>query len=364
MDLELFDYDLPADRIAQEPLDDRSSARLLRLVRSADAIEHRFVRDLAGILRRGDLLVLNDTAVVPAKLVLRRASGGRVEGLFLREIEARPETGLAALGLRWLVMLRSKGRLKMGEILAAESDPATRLTVDQRTEQGQFETIVAVGEPPAGPMQPGGSTIDILSRIGRTPLPPYIRRPDDRPADRGRYQTVFAARPGAVAAPTAGLHFTPDLLSDLTAAGIEQVRVTLHVGLGTFEPVREPAIERHHMHSEWIECSPATAEAVNAARLAGRRIVAIGTTAVRVLESCADETGRVRPRTGWTDIFIYPGYHFRVVDALMTNFHLPKSTLLMLVCALAGRERIMKAYREAIDRGYRFFSYGDAMLIE
>jgi S-adenosylmethionine:tRNA ribosyltransferase-isomerase len=361
LDLDLFDYDLPADRIAQEPLEERSSARLMRLIRATDAVEHRFVRDLPGILRSGDLLVLNDTAVVPAKLALRRTSGGRVEGLFLREMEAGPEASL-----RWLVMLRSKGRMRDGEVLAAESDPATRLTVDRRTEQGQFEVVVAVGENPGGSASAaaGGSTIDILSRIGRTPLPPYIHRQSDRAEDRARYQTVFASRPGAVAAPTAGLHFTPELLAELRGRGIEQARVTLHVGLGTFEPVRELVVEQHHMHSEWLECGAATADAVNSARQAGRRIVAVGTTSVRVLESCADESGCVRPRAGWTDIFIYPGYHFRVVDALLTNFHLPKSTLLMLVSSLAGRERIMKAYREAIACGYRFFSYGDAMLIE
>ncbi|MDD4891684.1 MAG: tRNA preQ1(34) S-adenosylmethionine ribosyltransferase-isomerase QueA [Phycisphaerae bacterium] len=350
MDIELFDFDLPPEQIAQAPLADRAAARLLRLRRETGRIEHHTVRDLPALLRPGDLLVLNETAVVPAKLSLRRATGGRVGGLFLREIEQD-----APGELRWLVLLNSKGRLRIGETLAADGDLATTLTVDSRTDEGQFEVSVRGA---------GGATIDILSRIGQTPLPPYIRRQAEQAEDRTRYQTVFARRPGAVAAPTAGLHFTDGLLAELAGRSVEIARVTLHVGLGTFEPVRAAAIEVHHMHSEWFDCPAATADAVNAARAAGRRVVAVGTTSVRVLESCADEAGRVRPRAGWTDIFIYPGYRFRAVDALLTNFHLPRSTLLMLVAALAGRERIMNAYREAVAAGYRFFSYGDAMLIE
>jgi len=373
LELELFDFELPADRVAQEPLADRSAARLLRLFRATGAIEHHAVGDLPALLRPGDLMVFNNTAVVPAKLVLRRASGGRVVGLFLREIETQapwpPGPGMGgqprlAGQLRWLVLLNSKGRLRAGETLAAEADPAVRLVIDRRVEQGQWEVVVRYE------LAPGEhtSTIDLLRRIGQTPLPPYIHRQGERADDRARYQTVFASRPGAVAAPTAGLHFTPMLLEELTRAGVEQANVTLHVGLGTFEPVREQHVELHRMHSEWFECPAATADAVNSARLAGRRVVAVGTTSVRVLESCVGESPgppfRLRPRTGWTDIFIYPGYRFGVVDAMLTNFHLPRSTLLMLVSAFAGRERIMSAYREAIDRGYRFFSYGDAMLIE
>ncbi len=362
MELELFDYDLPAECIAQAPLADRSAARLFRLDRATGTIEHRTVRELPGMLRAGDLLVLNDTAVVPARLDLRRESGGRVGGLFLRE----------TYDGHWEVLLNGRGRLRVGERLLAAGRPDVSLTLERRLDAGQWEASVAEEAP--GGLRPrpsafgpyaAGSAVSLLSRIGQTPLPPYIRREREQADDRGRYQTVFARRPGAVAAPTAGLHFTEALLAELADAGVEQVKVTLHVGLGTFEPIRVPQIERHRMHSEWFECPAATADAVNAARSGGRRVVAVGTTSVRVLESCFDDAaGRLRPRTGWTDLFIFPGYRFRAVDAMLTNFHLPRSSLLMLAAAFAGRERILAAYGEAISAGYRFYSYGDAMLIE
>lgn len=346
MELELFDYDLPAERIAQQPLEDRASARLMRVGRDGGAIEHRKVRELPRILRSGDLLVLNETAVVPAHLELRRQTGARIEGLFLREGEAG----------RWLVLLNGKGRLREGESLLAPGHEDVAVLLERRVERGQWEVTVRGG-------CDDETTFALLARIGTTPLPPYIRREQPRDEDVARYQTVFARAPGAVAAPTAGLHFTGQLLGELRDAGIETAKVTLHVGLGTFEPVRAEQVEQHRMHSEWFECPPAAADAVNAARDAGRRVVAVGTTSVRVLESSVVD-GRVAARSGWTDLFIYPGYRFGAVDAMLTNFHLPRSSLLMLVSAFAGRETILSAYAEAVAQGYRFYSYGDCMLIE
>ncbi len=364
MELELFDYDLPAGQIAQAPPAERTSARLLRLDRGSGAIAHRRVAELPAIMRPGDLLVLNDTAVVPAKLALRRAGGGRVGGLFLREAEHPSHAG----GPRWLVLLNSRGRLRIGETLTAEGCPEAALTIEGRQRADGGESA-AGGELAAWEVAvngAGGDTMALLSRIGRTPLPPYIRRREyERPGDRERYQTVFASRPGAVAAPTAGLHFSGQLLDELGTAGVQIVRLTLHVGLGTFQPVRARQIEQHRMHSEWFDLPAATADAINAARRAGRRIVAVGTTSVRVLESCFDPAnGCVAARSGWTDIFIFPGHQFGAVDAMLTNFHLPRSSLLMLVAAFVGRERLLHAYRQAVAAGYRFYSFGDAMLIE
>lgn len=348
-------YDLPPELIAQSPADRRDASRLLVVDRSDGTVRHEMFGSLPELLPAGAALVFNDTKVLPARLRLRRRTGGHVQGLFLRE----PEPCI------WHLMLTSGRRLKPGEQLAVE--PADKgeqyLRLIDRMGEGTWRA-----EPvPAGPAEP------ILARFGAAPLPPYIRRDRDTGAgasgdiqaeeDLDRYQTVFARQPGAVAAPTAGLHFTPALMRSLEAAGFVSTFVTLHVGVGTFAPIRVDDLAAHPMHAEWYECSQATADVVNGARSAGRPVVAVGTTSVRVLESCAGDKGRINPQSGWTDIFIYPPYRFRAVDCLLTNFHLPGSTLLALVYAFAGRQTVLAAYAEAVARRYRFFSYGDAMLI-
>lgn len=355
-------YHLPPELIAHQPADERDRSRLLVLDRVSGDRRHEQFRHLAELLPRGALLVLNDTRVLPARLVMRRATGGRVEGLFLSE----PHPGT------WEVMLTSSSRLKSGEALQFDR-ASQRLRLVRRSGDTWW----------AEPM-PAGDAMAILTQCGRTPLPPYIRREsanriDDSTSgqtvdqggaedateslDRDRYQTVYAARPGAVAAPTAGLHFTPRVFEALRHAGIEAVRVTLHVGVGTFAPIRTEHLADHPMHEEWYACSDETASAINAAREAGRPIVAVGTTSARVLETVADDAGRVAPAGGRTRIFIYPPYRFRAVDALLTNFHLPSSTLLAMVFAFAGRDAVLAAYEDAIRLRYRFYSYGDAMLI-
>jgi len=345
-----FDYQLPAELIAQAPASRRDRCRLMLLERATGRASHHLFSDLPKLLRPGDVLVLNDTRVIPARFECRRRTGGRVEGLFLREL---------APG-RWEVMLRGAGRCKPGERLSllGAADVTATLSADRGA--GLWEIAIA----PTRPAE------ELLERIGRTPLPPYIRRPGPLtdPQDRQAYQTVYARRPGAVAAPTAGLHFTGELLAQLRAGGMELVWVTLHVGLGTFAPVKADRVEDHRMHAEWYELPPATAEALASARAEGRRIVAVGTTSVRVLETVA-ATGPFRPASGWTELFIHPPAEFRAVDALLTNFHLPRSTLLMLVAAFCspgsteGIRTILAAYAEAVQRRYRFYSYGDAMLI-
>ena len=342
-------YDLPEELIAQHPVDRRDASRLLVLQRDSGECRHALFSELPGLLPPGCLLVLNDTRVIPARLVLRRSSGGVLEGLFMSE----REPGC------WEVMLTSSGRLRAGEELEI-LDSDRRLRLREHLEAGQW-----LAEP-----LPPGEALAILESCGLPPLPPYIRRPvrprpDRRQAaeDLRRYQTVYARRPGAVAAPTAGLHFTPEILAALQAAGVAQASVTLHVGPGTFTPIRCENLADHPMHAEWYACPPETAAAVNAARQSGRAVVAVGTTSVRVLESCADESGRLIPGEGWTRLFIYPPYRFRVIDAMITNFHLPGSTLLALVFAFAGIDPVREAYRRAIQQRYRFFSYGDAMLI-
>ncbi|MFW6133811.1 MAG: tRNA preQ1(34) S-adenosylmethionine ribosyltransferase-isomerase QueA [Planctomycetota bacterium] len=346
-----FDYPLDPARIAQHPLQRRDAARLMCLHRADGRVAHHVFGELPGLLRSGDLLVLNDTRVVPARFVVSRRTGGRIEGLFLHVV---------APG-RWEVLLRGAGRCRTGETLGFDADPSVRMRLAEALDDGRY--VVEVG-PPAPAEQ-------LLDRLGTTPLPPYIRREGgDRDAhDRRQYQTVYADRPGAVAAPTAGLHFTDELLDRLAAAGVRTARLTLHVGLGTFAPVKTDRLDAHPMHAEWYELPPAAADAVAAARRDARRVVAVGTTSVRVLESVAARRGEIRPGSGWTDLFLYPPAEFRVVDALLTNFHLPRSTLLMLVAAFCdpGRTRgvdmILDAYAEAQRGGYRFYSYGDAMLI-
>lgn len=343
MRIEDFDYALPPGWIAQHPAARRDESRLLVLHRDSGAVEHRRFRDVVECLAPGDLLVLNDTKVIPARLVGRRATGGRIEALLV-----------AAEGDVWRAMLKGSARVKLGERLAFEGGALTA-TFYGRLPDGQVHLAFPMGH---------DELLATLERVGRAPLPPYIRRPPeaDREADLARYQTVYARRPGAVAAPTAGLHFTPEVFAALEAKGICRTTLTLHVGLGTFKPVVSERIEDHAMHAEWFDLPAEAAAAVADARAAGRRVVAVGTTATRVLETVARQ-GPWGARSGWTDLFITPGFEFHAVDALITNFHLPRSTLLMLVAAFAGRERVLAAYEEAKRLGYRFYSYGDAMLI-
>jgi S-adenosylmethionine:tRNA ribosyltransferase-isomerase len=336
-----FDYDLPPASIAQEPAP-RGESRLLVLDRQGSD-RHARVRDLPRLLRPGDLLVLNDTRVIPARLHGRSAGGGKMEILLLERLADR----------EWEALVKPGRRARPGSLIRIEEGLAAEV-VDKREDGPSHRYRLRFSEP----IEPH------LDRLGHIPLPPYIHRPDT-PEDRERYQTVFARRPGAVAAPTAGLHFTAELLREIEAAGVETARVTLHVGLGTFKPVAAERVEEHRMESERYEIGEEAAGAVRRARTAGRRIVAVGTTVVRTLESAAKAgDGEVRAGSGATELFITPGFRFQAVDALLTNFHLPCSTLLMLVSALAGRERVLAAYAEAVREGYRFYSYGDAMLAE
>jgi len=346
-----FDYSLPPELVAQQPLEQRDRSRLMVLRRADGGVEHRVFSDLPALLRPGDVLVINDTRVIPARFFARRSTGGAIEGLFLGE----GEPGC------WKAMLKNAGKCQPGEQLDIEGAPGAHLVLRANLGGGRWTMQLS----------PPGPAADMLDKVGAAPLPPYIRRERsiDR-ADRQRYQTVYAARAGAVAAPTAGLHFTESLLAELARGNIETVNVTLHVGLGTFAPVKAEKLDEHEMHTERYELSAPAATALNAARADGRRIVAVGTTSVRVLETTADAAGRFTPAAGQTDIFIRPPHAFRAVDAMITNFHLPRSTLLMLVAAFCrpngteGVGMILDAYAKAVDAGYRFYSYGDAMLIE
>jgi S-adenosylmethionine:tRNA ribosyltransferase-isomerase len=338
-------FDLPEDLIAQEPCSRRERCRLMVLDRSSRTIEHKVFADLPNLLAPGDLLVLNRSKVLPARFDGYRQSGGRVGGLFVREI---------ALGT-WEVLLRSKGRLHVGDELNL-GDGRWRMRLVERGERG----LCGVTIEPSVPAE------TVLGEIGQVPLPPYIHRRnhDARAAqDRDWYQTVYAREPGSVAAPTAGLHFTDDLLQQVCSQGVELAYVTLHVGLGTFQPVEVEDLSRHKMHFEDYELPAETADKVNRTKAAGGRVIAVGTTSVRVLETCSDDAGRVAAQSGSTNIFLYPPHRLKCVDALITNFHLPGSTLLALVFALAGRDFMLEAYGEAIRERYRFFSYGDAMII-
>ncbi|PLY01671.1 MAG: tRNA preQ1(34) S-adenosylmethionine ribosyltransferase-isomerase QueA [Desulfuromonas sp.] len=344
MKLSDFDYDLPSDLIARTPAKERTDSRLLVLDKCSSSVKHEMFRSLENYLNPGDLLLLNDTRVIPARLYGHKETGGRVE-ILLNEVRD-PETDL------WDCLSRSSRPLK----------PGTRIFFDEDL----VGEIIAGAEHPCRLIRLTGPD-DIaaaLDRIGHMPLPPYLGR-DDGPEDRERYQTVYAREAGALAAPTAGLHFSNDYLHKLASAGVEIHYLTLHVGLGTFLPVRATSINDHRMHEERFNISERTAEAVSRARHEGRRIVAVGTTVTRTLEAAWDpEAGQLRSGPGRTDIFIYPGYEFKAIDALLTNFHLPQSTLLMLVSAFAGRESVMNAYREAIMYRYRFYSYGDCMLVQ
>ena len=333
-----FHYHLPPEQIAQAPLATRTASRLLYLDGANGGIEDRQFTDLPLLLRRGDLLVFNDTRVIPARLFGEKDTGGQIELLIERLLDDR----------RALTQCRASKPPKPGQQLRLAGDVLA--TVLGR--HGEFyEVEFDISEP----------LVQVLERIGHIPLPPYITRPDER-EDRERYQTVYAQKPGAVAAPTAGLHFDNTLLTQLDAMGVERVFVTLHVGAGTFQPLRVDDIAQHHMHAEWFALGADTAARINSAKAQGRRVIAVGTTVVRALEAAA-RPGGVEAFTGETRIFIYPGYRFQVVDALITNFHLPESTLLMLVCAFAGTEPVLKAYRHAVAQNYRFFSYGDAMFV-
>ncbi len=355
-----FDYPLDPARIAQRPLERRDESRLMVLNRETAVTKLRIFTELPSLLRSGDVLVINNTRVIPARFFCRRATGGRIEGLFLRQDGQGDEPG------QWRVLLKGAGRCRGGERLELlGSDEAVEVELLESLGRGEWRVAA---HPPA----PAG---EILARAGRTPLPPYIRRPGgaDMPADdadQHRYQTVYASSDGAVAAPTAGLHFTPEIIAALAGRDIHPLTVTLHVGLGTFAPVKVESLAEHRMHSEWYEMTADTAAALNAARDERRRIVAVGTTSVRVLESVVGPDDRFEARSGWTDIFLYPPAKFRATDALITNFHLPRSTLLMLVSAFCcpgrtdGVEMIRAAYARAAAEQFRFFSYGDAMLIE
>lgn len=339
-----FDYLLPPRLIAVRPMQPRDHSRLLVLDRTNGRVEHRVFHELTAYLRPGDLLVVNDTRVQPWRLRGHRGTGGAVECRLLRLDGTAGEA-----------FVKPSKKLRPGEELPMEGG-AIRLRLDAALGGGRWRVTLAAA---------GGDVAAALDRCGRAPLPPYIARDGDEDVgqDRERYQTVFAREPGAVAAPTAGLHFTPELLARLRAAGVEVAAVTLHVGEGTFAPLRTEVVEQHRMHAEAYELPPATAAAVAAARARGGRVIAVGTTSCRTLETCARDDRTVAAGRGISDLFLYPGRSFRVVDVLLTNFHLPQSTLLMLVSAFAGRERVLAVYEEAVARDYRFFSFGDAMLI-
>jgi S-adenosylmethionine:tRNA ribosyltransferase-isomerase len=343
MDVSLFDFNLPEDRIALRPASPRDSARML-VVRPDGSLEHAHVRDLPQFLRAGDLLVANDSRVIAARLRARKgANGPAIE--FLLHKRVAPD--------RYLALARPAKKLAAGDELIISEGFAAKVIA--RHDAGEVEIGFGVSD----------AALDAaIAQHGEMPLPPYIarRRPTDA-RDAEDYQTVFAAQQGSVAAPTAGLHFTPELLARLATGGIVQAQVTLHVGLGTFLPVNAEDTAGHRMHSEWLRLAPETAARINAARGAGGRIVAVGTTSLRTLETAADSDGTIRPFEGETDMFITPGYRFKAVDILLTNFHLPRSTLFMLVCAFAGLDTMKRAYGQAIAAGYRFYSYGDACLL-
>jgi S-adenosylmethionine:tRNA ribosyltransferase-isomerase len=345
-ELAKYDYELPKDLIAQQPLVCRSDARLMVVNRREASIEHRHIRDLPEILQPNDCLALNNTKVVPARLLGRRQkTAGHWEGLFL-------EAGTNGL---WRVLCKTRGKLRPGDVITlASAVDAEDLDIEMVAKEPDGSWIV---RPNAD-----SDAFRLLDRVGRVPLPPYIRKGQMVAADRENYQTVFAEVPGAVAAPTAGLHFTPELLERLAAIGVEHCTLTLHVGEGTFRPIATETLAEHAMHQEWATLSAAAIARIAACRQRGGRLVAVGTTAVRTLETAAAD-GQLRPFTGQTDLFIRPPYQFHAVDVLLTNFHLPHTTLLVLVSTFGGDELIRRAYAEAIREQYRFYSYGDAMLI-
>lgn len=344
MQLQDFDFILPEELIAQQPAARRDASRLMCLDRTAAQVACRQFNDLSDYFRSGDLLVLNDTQVIPARLLGHKQTGGKIE-IFLVRRDMQIDTAE-----QWFCLTKS----------SKSPRPGTEVQLGA----GLRAEILDDAEPPYRRVQfhCDGDFMQRVEEIGHLPLPPYIKREDGQ-ADRSRYQTVFAREKGAVAAPTAGLHFTDEMLARLRKRGVEIHSLTLHVGLGTFLPVRVDDVRQHKMHTEFYNVPQATADAVNLARLEGRRVFALGTTSARTLETAATEAGKLRAGCGESDIFIYPGYQFKLVDALITNFHLPKSTLLMLVSAFAGRDFVLSAYRQAVEERFRFFSYGDCMLI-
>ena len=365
MNVSDFDFELPDELVAQDPPPERGGSRLLVLDRQGGAWRDSAFARLGEWLRRGDLLVLNDTRVIPARLQGRRVpSGGAVECLLLSEVEPDSsagapaeggDAGRRATGAVWTALVHPGQKLKPGARVVFE-DGAGAIHGEILARHFHGRRSVRLWTEDGTPLS------DAIDRLGHIPLPPYIRR-EDRPSDRERYQTVFARHRGSIAAPTAGLHFTPDLLAELAARGIESTSVTLHVGYGTFKPVRVDRAEEHEVDPEVYTVSAAAAEMLTRARRERRRVIAVGTTTTRALESLEIEGDTVKPASGSTRLFIHPGHEFRIVQGLITNFHLPRSSLLMLVSAFAGRERVLAAYRHAVAERYRFYSYGDAMLI-
>lgn len=340
MDVKDFYYDLPQELIAQDPLEDRSSSRLMVLDKITGEVEHRHFKDITEYLRPGDCLVINNTKVIPARLYgVKEGTEAKIEILLLK----RKENDI------WETLVKPGKKCKIGTKIVFGEGILTGEVIDiveegNRLIQFHYEGIFE----------------EILDRLGQMPLPPYITH---QLQDKNRYQTVYAKYDGSAAAPTAGLHFTPELLQQVRDMGVEIAEVTLHVGLGTFRPVKETDVLKHHMHSEFYKIEQSEADKINKAKKEGHRVIAVGTTSTRTLESAADENGFLTEKSGWTEIFIYPGYQFKVIDALITNFHLPESTLVMLVSALAGREHVLAAYETAVEEKYRFFSFGDAMFI-
>lgn len=336
-----FYYELPEELIAQDPLEDRSSSRLLVLDKESGAVSHHVFKDVIDYLNEGDCLIINDTKVLPARLIgAKVGTDAKIEVLLLKRKENNIWETLVKPGKKAKIGTKISfgDGLLMGEVVDIVEE-GNRLI--QFTYEGIFE--------------------EILDQLGQMPLPPYITHHLE---DKNRYQTVYAEHTGSAAAPTAGLHFTPELLEKIEKKGVDIARVTLHVGLGTFRPVKVDEITDHHMHSEFFQIEEEAATKINRAKDAGKKVICVGTTSCRTVESAADETGHLKACSGWTEIFIYPGYQFKVLDSLITNFHLPESTLVMLVSALAGREHVLAAYEEAVKERYRFFSFGDAMLIQ
>lgn len=336
-----FYFDLPEELIAQDPLEDRSSSRLLVLDKETGKVEHHVFREIIGYLQEGDCLVINDTKVIPARLIGSKiGTDAKIEVLLLK----RKENDV------WETLVKPGKKAKVG----------TRISFGDGLLVGEVVDIVEEGNRLIH-FEYEGIFEEILDQLGQMPLPPYITHQLE---DKNRYQTVYAKHSGSAAAPTAGLHFTPELLKEIEEKGVQIARVTLHVGLGTFRPVKVDNILEHHMHSEFYQIDEEAAEKINRAKESGHRVICVGTTSCRTIESAADKNGKLHATNGWTEIFIYPGYEFKVLDCLITNFHLPESTLVMLVSALAGREQVLSAYEEAVKEKYRFFSFGDAMFIK
>lgn len=340
MDVEEFDYDLPEELIAQDPLDKRDESRLMVLDKNTGEVTHKHFYDIKEYLYPGDCLVINNTRVIPARLYgVKEETGAKIEVLLL----------INHGNDNWETLVRPGKKCRIG----------TKIDFGDGTMTGEVVDVLEDGNRMIH-FNYEGIWEEVLDRLGQMPLPPYIHH---QLKDKNRYQTVYAKYDGSAAAPTAGLHFTKELLEEIKEMGVNIAEITLHVGLGTFRPVKVDKVEDHHMHSEYYSISPEAAEMINNTRKNGGRIVAVGTTSTRTLESAAEEDGTLKAKSGWTDIFIYPGYKWKMVDSLITNFHLPKSTLVMLVSALAGREHILNAYKIAVENRYRFFSFGDAMFI-